>query len=262
MTRWVGAADLHEAAKASNAVRDAAVSSGERILAHMLAVSQNIDIPDQQQMWDSWHSRHAAEGSWTDADGPLVAKFLDALPASELPIVDLGCGQATSALYDSTLGDRTGAIIGIDFSKRSIELAELRTRGRERNVRFSCADISKPLQIASASVRGAYAHLSLHYFDEGTTRQIVAEIERTLIPGGAFAIAVKSVRDKLYGLGDKVGQDYFVRKNHVRRFFNESTLLELLAQWQVLDVCEVRALDPDAEVASTILMAIAHKRSS
>lgn len=225
----------------------------------MATSAHSVAVPDQRAMWESWHSRHVAEGSWTEADGPLVAQFLANLPIGALPILDLGCGQATSALYDPSNSARVSTILGVDFSARAIALARARTHDRREGTSFRCADITEPLDISSQTLGGVYAHLSLHYFDPATTANIVSEIRRVLVSRGIFAVAVKSVHDKLYGLGAEVAPDCFVRKSHVRRFFTDSALLDLLQAWDVLEFCEVKAFDPDAEAPSAILMAVARR---
>ena len=66
-----------------------------------------------------------------------------------------------------------------------------------------------------------YARLSLHYFSDVITRNIFREIHRSLKPDGLLAFLCKSTRDHLYGQGQKIEEDMFIKDGHVRHFFSE-----------------------------------------
>ena len=81
------------------------------------------------------------------------------------------------------------------------------------------------------------ADLSLHYWDDAKTRAIVAEIYKTLNPGGCFSVACKSVSDFEYGQGTEVGPDIF-EHGHVRHFFRLEYLRELLQSFEIAKINE------------------------
>ena len=148
-------------------------------------------------------------------------------------ILDIGCGNGTDSLLFARYGF---SVTAIDFSESGI--AALQMHAKEwglKQVEAQLHDLSKPLRYADCSFDVIYAHLSLHYFDDRTTRKIVSEIYRVLKPNGIFFIKCKSVEDALYGIGEKVGPDMY-RLGHVRHFFTKEYLRSLLDRFGILDL--------------------------
>lgn len=81
------------------------------------------------------------------------------------------------------------------------------------------------------------ADLSLHYWDDATTRMIIAEIYKALVPGGCFSIACKSVADFEYGQGRKIAADTF-EHGHIRHFFSLDYMRELLREFEIEKTAE------------------------
>jgi hypothetical protein len=226
----------------------------------MPGIALDTEVPAQREIWESWHGRHKADGGWVDADGPLVGDFLRAAPDGELPIIDLGCGQCTSALYDDDYSSMARTIWATDFAETALQLGRRRVPStRPYPVQFKNADISRGLPFPDRSARGVYAHLSLHYFDALTTRRIFTDILRVCERGAVFGLAVKSVNDQRYGMGLRVEDDLFCLKGHLRHFFSVSDIEELLTPWDVITLCEVQACDPGSSVPSSIITALARK---
>jgi len=80
-----------------------------------------------------------------------------------------------------------------------------------------------------------YAHLSIHYFDDKTTRAIIEEIDRILKPGGVLCIKCKSVDDPLFGLGEEVGTNMFF-KEYIRHFFSKEYMAEIISSFEILEI--------------------------
>ena len=100
-------------------------------------------------------------------------------------MVDLGCGWGT---FEWVLGERVGEIVGVDFSKRSIDLCNERLASDPReNVRFVQADAG-----ATGLTSGTWdlvicADLFEHLYPEDSAR-VAAEAFRLLKPGGRFSV--------------------------------------------------------------------------
>lgn len=99
-------------------------------------------------------------------------------------VIDLGCGWGT---FGFALADRTGEVLGIDFSERSIELCNARLAKDHRpNLRFLCADAGETgLEPGSADLVIA-ADLFEHLYPDDSAR-IAVEAFRILKPGGHFS---------------------------------------------------------------------------
>ena len=82
-------------------------------------------------------------------------------------------------------------------------------------------DISEPLPFANDSFDLIVADLSLHYFDEKTTENIMGEIERILTQNGCLLARVNSIYDVNHGAGDgeKIEDNYYFVGGYNKRFF-------------------------------------------
>ena len=106
-------------------------------------------------------------------------------PRRQDRVIDLGCGWGT---FGFALAERTGEVLGIDFSERSIEICKQRLVEDPRpNLSFLCADARDTgLEPDSVDLVIA-ADLFEHVYPEGSAR-IAAEAFRILKPGGRFSI--------------------------------------------------------------------------
>lgn len=114
-----------------------------------------------------------------------VARVLEIhTPGPQDRVVDFGCGWGT---FGFALAPRTGDIVGIDFSERSIEICNDRLRRDPReNLSFLCADAGDTgLDPDSVDVVIA-ADLFEHVYPEDSAR-IAQEAFRILKPGGRFS---------------------------------------------------------------------------
>ncbi len=115
-----------------------------------------------------------------------VAKVLgvyDPLPGER--VLDLGCGWGT---FEWTLAPRVEAIVGLDFSARSIEMCRKRLEATELdNVRFVQADAGDTGLEADAFDVVIAADLFEHLYPDDSER-VVREAWRVLKRGGRFSI--------------------------------------------------------------------------
>jgi SAM-dependent methyltransferase len=185
-------------------------------------------FPSQIEFWNSWHRHRGATGD-DEPHCALRQLFLSLMvdyPGGR--VADLGCGQGHDAL--AFVGAGLG-VTALDFSPVSI--GQVRRAGRGNPCLDSrLHDLARPLPFDDGSLHGVYSHLSLHYFDDITTRSIFEEISRVLVPGGVLVFSVKSTDDPYYGTGEQVGPQMFCRNGHVRHFFSQDYLDDLLTDWK------------------------------
>lgn len=142
-------------------------------------------------------------------------------------ILDLGSGNGKDSIYFSKKGYNVTAL---DFSQEA--LSSIKKRAPE--VECIKKDLTK-INFKDNSFDVIYAHLSLHYFDDKTTKKIFGKIFKILKPNGYLFVKCKSTDDALYGLGEKIGPDMYEKK-HIRHFFSKEYMKEILSDFKIIKI--------------------------
>lgn len=147
-------------------------------------------------------------------------------------LLDVGCGNGKDSLYFAQRGIH---VTSVDFSGTAIEQLKQKIAEKELlNINAIKKDIVY-LDIDDNSFDVIYAHLSLQYFDDEITAKIFDRLHRILRPGGMIFIRCKSTDDHLYGQGEKIGNDTFL-KGHIRHFFSKEYMIEKLSQFCLIRI--------------------------
>lgn len=177
-------------------------------------------MQDQKDHWDSLHDKGALD-HYSEDPSSFAYEVAEILPPRQ-KILELGCGAGNDSNYFATLAHQ---VLATDFSDVAID--KNREQYQADNLKFEVLDITEGLPFKNNSYDLVYARLSLHYFSDQKTREIIQEIERTLKPGGLLAFVCKSTSDPKYGQGKEIENDMF-ESDHVRHFFSEKYARELL----------------------------------
>lgn len=154
----------------------------------------------------------------------LFAEFAVTYFPENGSMLELGAGIGQDSTYFAEKGfEVTATDKTIDSLNSTIEGLNDRTK---QLVKVAHLDLNDRFNFPDATFNIAYAHLSLHYFDEVTTRQIFAEIYRVLKPGGVLAFFTNSVNDPEYNTGDQIEKDYFSTEGDKKRYFSVESAKE------------------------------------
>lgn len=185
-------------------------------------------IEKANERWNNIHSHYEREkiryDDWLDL-------FDRAIKNCKTPIIDLGCGSGNDTLY---LIEKGKNVIPCDYSKNAIENIKRNFPEVERTENF---DMSKGLPFEDNFTNIIIADLSLHYFSEEKTFEILEEIKRVLKPNGLLLFRVNSVKDVNHGAGE--GKEiethlYETEDGRQKRFFDEQDIKKFFDEWENL----------------------------
>ncbi len=171
--------------------------------------------------WNDAHKRFL-EGkiiydNWLD-------DYKDVLDKCKTKVLDLGCGLGNDTLY---LTEREFCVVACDYSEVAIE----KINREFKNVETKIIDISEHLPFEDNSFDLIIADLSLHYFDEATTKEIMKEIKRILTSNGYLIARVNSVEDTNHGAGQgkKLEENFYFVEGYNKRFFTEQDAIKFFS---------------------------------
>lgn len=176
--------------------------------------------PDQRDLWIAQYGDAPGAAEKTSA-------FVDVCLARLAPqsrVLELGCGTGTDAAIFARAGH---TVVATDFVPAVIAAARQRYADLP-DLRFQEMRIDEPYPFADGSFEAVYAHLTLHYYPDARTREILAEIRRVLVPGGRLMFACKSPADPAWGKGIELEPDMFDFHGKVRHFFSAAYARSLL----------------------------------
>ena len=170
------------------------------------------------------------EQPWIDRPSIFSEQAIEYFPHHG-DVLELGAGLGQDSRFFAEAGytvvatDISGPVLEIDKRKVSADIQE--------RLQFQELDISKPFPIEDKSFDVVYAHLSLHYFNTPTTRQVFSEIKRVLKPGGTLAFLVNSVDDPEYGEGTFISEDYYLIDHMAKRYFSEDSVRDFVEDFDI-----------------------------
>lgn len=186
---------------------------------HPIFVCYNEKMDEQSEHWNQRREAYKALGL---ADKPSIfAQTAVTFFPPAARVLELGAGNGQDSRFFAEQGYdvvSTDLESALEANERQIP-NELRT-----HITVQKVDLNEPLPFENETFDVVYAHLSLHYFDEQTTRAIFNEIARVLKPGGVMAVLVNAVTDPEYGSGAQIEPDFFKVGALPKRFFTTDSV--------------------------------------
>lgn len=144
-----------------------------------------------------------------------LEKYNDIFKNCETEILDLGCGVGCDSIY---LFEKGFNIIACDFSKVALDIL----KKNNSKIKTKLIDITKKLPFKNNNFDVIIADLTLHYFNEQTTKSIIDEINRVLTDKGVLVARVNSMQDFNHGAGqgEKLEENYYFVNGYNKRFFD------------------------------------------
>ncbi len=157
-------------------------------------------------------------------------KFDEYIMSSNKTIIDLGCGIGNDTLY---LINKGKDVLSVDFSEEGLKIVKNNIPSSKVKLMDFANNYSLEENIADLII----ANLSLHYFDEKTTFNILNNIRKTLTANGVLILRVNSINDKNYGADNKsieIERHYYKSSTLNKRFFDEDDIKYFFKDWNIL----------------------------
>lgn len=180
--------------------------------------------------WENLH-KHYSKQDWIEKPNIFADEALEYFPKEGF-VLCLGDGQGQDGRYFASKGYK---ILSTDISETALESNSKKTTEQGlNNMLVEKLDLRERFPYPEATFDVVYAHLSLHYFTEEVTSQILNEIKRVLKRGGILAIFVNSVSDPEFNTGKKVEQELFEIGGMTKRFFSKYSMDYFARDFQVI----------------------------
>ncbi len=171
--------------------------------------------------WNQIH-QHYANQDWSKIPSLFSWEALDFFPTSG-KILEIGAWLGQDSRFFHSHGYD---IYSTDFSSQVVELNEQLSISEisSGHYRAQVLDVSRDLSFLDDEIYDViYTHLSLHYFSQSETQDILWELHRILKKWWIIAVLLNSIKDPEYHSGLMLEKDYFLIRGIKKRFFIEKS---------------------------------------
>lgn len=184
-------------------------------------------MADNKQYWNNIYSNCKHNKPKYDLWLDKHRDILDTI--NNETILDLGCGAGGDTLY---LLERGYKVLSCDNSEEALSAVNLNIP----NAKIKNINLIDRLPFEDKSIALVIADLSLHYFDDKTTKSIIKEIDRILKKSAYLILRVNSVKDTNYGAmqGKKIENHFYFTEAGYKRFFDEEDIKAYFNKWDIL----------------------------
>lgn len=140
--------------------------------------------------------------------------------------LELGCGIVQ---YSKRLMEYGYEVISTDISETALREV------KKFNKNTKIVDMTERLPFESETFDLVFASLSIHYFDDKTTKQLVSEIKRVLKNDGLFIGSVngKEALEVINETAVKLEDNFYLNKDRDIRLFDKEEIKKYLSIFQI-----------------------------
>lgn len=183
-------------------------------------------------MWNGW----SGSRRWIPVYDLWLQEYLPLLKYDEM-ILDLGCGIGANTRY---LIEQGFQVLSCDYSLEALKNVKEFIKGSQTKY----LNMNDPFPFNDDSFKVIVADISLHYFLDTKTIQIMKEIRRILKPDGILLARVSSIHDTFnVSNDDDPDSRYHDYGSYGQRYMNESDLKRyfgLIGDFEYREVTMVR----------------------
>lgn len=145
--------------------------------------------------------------------------------------LDLGCGIGQ---YTKKIMSYGYTVVSADISKIALNVV------KKFNNNVIEIDMQNSLPFDNNKFDIVFANLSIHYFDDKTTKNLMNEIKRILKKDGLFIGSVNGIQGLkvIKDTSTEIEPHYYYNKNKYIRLFDKSDLKKYLSPFQIIEISE------------------------
>ena len=148
----------------------------------------------------------------------FAENVINIIPAKS-KIMELGCGTGRDSYY---FASKEHSVFSCDQSEVIINNL---SKNKKSNPYFFKSDIKNLHQKINDTFNVVYARFVLHALDDEESKKAIKWAFKFLEKGGLFLSESRSIKDSIFGSGDKVS-DRIYKTSHQRRFLKKTELLK------------------------------------
>ncbi|WP_207741083.1 class I SAM-dependent methyltransferase [Paraclostridium bifermentans] len=160
------------------------------------------------QYWNNYYKKNLAPKEASNFAW-YIMKYLE----KNKFIIELGCGNGRDSLFFTNNGIN---VLAIDQSEAIID--DLKVKNKYKNIKFIQDDFVNSKLLDEIKVDYVYSRFTIHSITEEDEEKLIKRVYNCLKNKGMFFIEVRSVKDELYGLGEKIARNAYIYDDHYRRF--------------------------------------------
>ena len=171
--------------------------------------------------WNEYYKKNIAPNEPSKFAKDIL-KYLD----SGKKLIELGCGNGRDAMF---LANNNISVVAIDQSESSIN--NLKQSVSNNNIEFVVDDFIKTKLLKRESFDYIYSRFTLHSISEEQEEKLLKRVYEGLQKDGLFLVEARSIKDDIFGLGEKIARNTYVYNNHSRRFIVLDELVKKLTSY-------------------------------
>lgn len=168
--------------------------------------------------WNEYYKKNIAP-SEPSKFAKDILKYLE----SGKKLIELGCGNGRDAIF---LSNNKIDVVAVDQCESSIN--NLKSSILNEHIEFVADDFIETKLLEKESFDYVYSRFTLHSISEEQENKLINRVYEALKKDGLLLIEVRSVKDEIFGLGEKIARNTYIYNNHSRRFIILDELIEKL----------------------------------
>jgi len=200
------------------------------------------DTETAHQAWDETWKSADGRAIWAEPEAEVQNLAPTLRAAGAKTALDLGCGVGRHAAYLASQGFKTWAL---DGSETGIAHARTLTIDAGLDVNFDVG-LMTGLPYEDAQFDYILSFNVIYHGDMNTVRKAIAEIRRTLKPGGMYQGTMLSKRNGIFGKGEEISTDTFIYdldgtgdEAHPHYYCNAAELVALFDGFELRSLIDV-----------------------